>query len=177
MTVEHDIRRPTLGNSCAMAASAHEASFRIQRPFPANRATRIVALDQRAAGIVSRLAERGWSEGAHFLTFEGPLAANGHPATDGDATLRAVDGTESRLSVELDDADVAVMVATADDGADAASMVSRAAWSRGVMTAGLVVADGGAADQAVSALRPHAAVLVVTADEDDVPEMLTALRA
>jgi hypothetical protein len=45
------------------------------------------------------------------------------------------------------------------------------------MTAGLIL--GGAAEvaAAVSALRPYARNLMVTEDEDDIAEVLTALRA
>jgi hypothetical protein len=45
------------------------------------------------------------------------------------------------------------------------------------MTAGLVVRDGGSPDDAVRALRPFASVLVVSADELFIGDVLTALRA
>jgi hypothetical protein len=45
------------------------------------------------------------------------------------------------------------------------------------MTAGFVLGDGYEADDAVAALRPHTRVLLPTADESDVVEVLTALRA
>jgi len=45
------------------------------------------------------------------------------------------------------------------------------------MTAGLILGEGCEAGAAVSALRPHARVLMVTKDEHDVSEVLTALRA
>ena len=44
------------------------------------------------------------------------------------------------------------------------------------MTAGLVLGNGSEARDAVAALRPHARVLLPTADESDVLELLTALR-
>jgi hypothetical protein len=67
--------------------------------------------------------------------------------------LLAFDGSESWLSEELAGADVAVMVATANDGATLASSIGNACTLRGIMTAGLVRchnASGGAAQ------RPHA---------------------
>ena len=72
-----------------------------------------------------------------------------------------------------------VMVATADDGAEAASVIGEACTRRGIMTTGLVFVFGEGRDvaAAVSALRAHARVLLVSRDEDDVPEVLTALRA
>lgn len=168
--------RPTLLNSCARAATAAEARFRINYPIATRRASRVVALDQDAAAIVRRVAELPWS-GAHFLTYEAPTTVDGLDGVAIDATLRASDGSQALLSDELAGADVAVMVATNDDCAEAAAIIGQACGEHGIMTAGLVVDAGGAIDRAVSALRAHAMVLVVTADEDDVPEMLTALRA
>lgn len=171
---------PTLLSSCASAATAAEARFRIQRPITVTQSSRVIALDDGAAAIVGRVAELEW-RGAHFLTYEVPRADASDGQRDGqpaDASLRTVDGAEALLSDELDDADVAVMVATGDHGAQAASVIGLACAMRSIMTAGLVVARReDVVNQAVSALRPHATVLVVTSDEHDVPEMLTALRA
>jgi hypothetical protein len=69
------------------------------------------------------------------------------------------------------------LVATEDSGAPCAQAIGRACVERGVMTAGFVLGDGFEADDAVSALRPHARVLLPTAEESDVVEVLTALRA
>jgi hypothetical protein len=44
------------------------------------------------------------------------------------------------------------------------------------MTAGLVLGERGDEKKAVAALRPHARFILVTDDEQDVPEVLTALR-
>ncbi len=168
--------RPTLLNSCARATTAAEACYRINAPLDTIRASRIVALDQDAAGIIRRIVDLPWSDGVRFLLFEEPVSADDLDGLQTDATLRTVDGATSMLSDELTDADVAVMVATADAGARAALVIGQACFVRGIMTAGLVVAEGGMAEQALAALRPHAMVLVVTTDEDDVPEMLGALR-
>ncbi|HSK95807.1 MAG TPA: hypothetical protein VK891_04240 [Euzebyales bacterium] len=159
-----------------MAATAAEARFRIDAPDPTPQATRVVALDGGAAAMVRRAAERHWRS-AHFLTYEaGALIprADGQPP---DLVLHAADGSEVRLSAELAEADVSVMVATVDDGAQAASVIGEACWRRGIMTAGLVLGEGRDVAAAVSALRPHARVLLVSTDEDDVPEILAALRA
>ena len=167
-------RRPTLLHSCARAATAAEARFRVNYPNSTIRASRIIALDSEAASVVGRISGQRW-KGAHFLTYKEP--ASGADAPRSDAILRSSDGAETRLSDELDGADVAVMVATADRGAEAASIIGKACALRGIMTAGLVVGDGDGLDDAVNALRPYASVLVVSADEDYVPEMLGALRA
>ncbi len=166
-------RRPTLLHSCARAATAAEARFRVNYPNSTTRTSRIVALDNAAASLVSRISGQQW-KGAHFLTYK--EAIHGEDGLPLDAVLQSFDGTETRLSDELDGADVAVMIATPDREAEAAAIIGRACFSRGIMTAGLVLGDNGV-DDAVTALRPYAAVLVVAADEEFVPDMLEALRA
>jgi hypothetical protein len=162
-------------NSCARAATAAEARYRIDRPIRPSRAARVVALDQGAEAVVRIVAELPWSS-ARFFTCRLPGEAAGE-AGFADVLLRSVDGVESRLSDELTGTDVTVMVATEDTGAAAASAIGDACTLRGIMTAGLVLGHGGEARAAVAALRPYARVLMVTDDEADVSEVLTALRA
>jgi hypothetical protein len=69
------------------------------------------------------------------------------------------------------------MVATTAGSPTAADAIGRACARRGIMTAGLVLGDQLAVAHTLVALRPHAQVLLVTADEQDVAEVLTALRA
>jgi hypothetical protein len=135
-----------------MAATAAEARFRIDRPI-GGRAAVVVALDDEAGNVVDRVAERPWG-GARFF--------------------RATDG---RLPQELADADLAIMIATGDADADAASSIAHACAQRGIMTAGLILGEQLEVAGAVSALRPYARNLMVTDDEEDVAEVLTALRA
>jgi hypothetical protein len=182
-------RLPTLLNSCASAATAAEASFRIDYPETQHRAARVIALDERAAELVRRLATAHWS-GGHFLVFEaaagadGPDGSDGHanggaPAPVADATLRRADGTAVLLSSELADADSAVMIATAQASASAASVIGDACAARRIMSAGLVISGStgnGDVDDVVAALRPNAMVLVILKDHHDVPEILSALR-
>lgn len=173
-------RRPTLLNSCAMAATAAEAKFRISYPF-LPRDSRIIAVDAAAAPTVRRVAAREWAGNARFLSYE-RAASDGVPS---DAVLRAADGSETTLSEELADADVAVMVAGRDDSAtppadaaaDAVTVIGRACTERRIMTAGVVVSESGTrVDDAVLALRPYAMVLVAATEDDDLAELLTALR-
>jgi hypothetical protein len=160
-------------SSCARAATAQEARFRIDRPIAPSRAGRVVALDDRAAEVVARAAQLEWAN-ARFYVCEsvGADAAN--------MILRTIDGGPATLADELASASVVVMVATSDTGADCAYALGKACWERGVQTAGLVLGagtdEGTAASAAVAALRPHARVLLPTADELDVVELLTALR-
>ena len=170
--------RPILLNTCARAATAAEARFRINAPIRPSRATRVVALDEGAYLVVRRIAERPWA-GARFFTYRPPAPAPIGPGHGdvADIVLRSTDGSDSWLSAELDGADIAVMVATANDGARAASAIGDACTLRGIMTAGVVLADRGDTGAATAALRPHARVLIVTHDELDVSEVLAALRA
>ena len=145
--------RPILANSCALAATAEEARFRIDRPI-AGRAALVIALDDGAAAVVERVAELPW-QGARF--FRSP--------------------DELDLERELVDADVAIMVATADADGGSAETIARACAARGIMTSGLILGDRLDVGPAVSALRPYARNLMVTDDEEDVGAVLTALRA
>jgi hypothetical protein len=167
--------RPTLLNGCGLAATAAEARFRINGSSPPARATSIVALDQGAVAVVSRAAQQSW-QGARFFTYEpGSPGGNAEGGTP-DIVLRTPDGSRAPLSEALDGADMTVMVATAEDGAEAASAIGEICGRLGIMTTGLVFGRGHAAS-VVSVLRRHVRVLVVSGDEDDVPELLTALRA
>jgi len=164
-------------SSCARAATATEARFRINASLAPARAALIVALDQGAAGVVRRVAAHEWAT-ARFLVHEGdaPGAGSGIDPPNG-PLLRGMDGAPALLSEELTHADVVFMIASEDGGAACASVIGRACAARGVMTAGLVLGDGYESDGAVAALRPHARVLLLSADESDVAELLTALRA
>ena len=145
--------RPTLLNSCARAATAEEARFRIDRPI-GGRSTLVVALDDDAADVVDRVAERPWGAARFFRTPE--LAA---------------------ITDELADADLAIVVGTAGADGEAASALARACAERGIMLAGLILGERVDVAVAVSALRPYARNLMITGDEDDVAAVLTALRA
>jgi hypothetical protein len=170
--------RPTLLSSCARAATSAEARFRIDYPEGAVRSSRVIALDEGAAVFVRGLARRPW-RGGHFLVFDHLVTANGSGRDTADAVLRDPDGAGVLLSAELDQADVVVMIATAAASAEAASVIGDACALRFIMSAGLVVggAGGPGADRdVVTALRPNAMVLVILNDNDDIPEILTALR-
>ena len=160
--------RPTLLSSCALAATAAEASYRITAPEFARRSSRVIALDGESAGIVRELGGRSWG-GGHFLVFES--------AVPDDALLRRVGtGDTALLSEELEGADTVVMIASAGANAEAASIIGDAAAARGIMSAGLVLPDDAPVNKVVAALRPNAMVLVVLRNVADVPEILSALR-
>lgn len=176
--------KPILLNSCARAATAEEARFRLPILERSSwRSTRVIALDEAAAEAVRRIAAAPW-RGARFFT----VGAANTAAGGIDVELHGTGGAASRLSAELDDADLVVLIATAGDGAGdgaaaaAASAIGMACDLRGIMTAGLILDQartdaGGRGGSTASALRPHARVLLVTRDEQDVTEVLVALRA
>lgn len=164
--------RPILANSCALAATAAEARFRIDAKPQTPRATSVVALDDGAMVLVRELAGQEWNA-ARFLGLPG-----GAPAREyADLQLRTVDGDAVRLSDELARADFVMMIATEGGGAAAATTIGDACTLRGIMTAGLVVGTNGESGPALTALRPNARVLLVTGDEQDATELLAAVGA
>jgi hypothetical protein len=146
--------KPTLLHSCAWAATAREAAYRIDKKPAYVRTSRVFGLDPGAAAVVRELAALPWHDTRFLAAFD--------PAT---------------LDDELRDADFAMMIATADDGAAAASAIGRACARRGITTAGIVLGAGYTATEAVTALRPHARVLLVTEDRQDVVEILGEVGA
>ena len=169
----------TLGD-CARAASAAESRFRIQRPIASARSARIIALDDAAAGVLSRIADRPWANARFYLceAAEDPAAlrAAGPPGARRDTALREIGGPAFPLADELTGTDVVVVVATGSAGREYAAAIGRICAARSIMTAGVVLAAPGCPDDAVAALRPYARVLLPTADEGDLVELLAALR-
>lgn len=155
----------------ARAASASEARFRITAPIRPARNARVIALDPRAATVARRIAEGPWAA-VSFYTCE---VTSGNGGEDG-VLLRGLDGATSTLADALTGTDVVVVIATDDSGRTQAAAIGRSCGARAVMTAGLVLGDGFEAEDAVAALRPYARVLLLSADESDVFELLTALR-
>ena len=159
-------------SSCARAATAAEARYRIDAPVE-SRIARVVALDEPAAEVLRSVAGLEWAS-ARFFVCDTLGTAGGAP--EDELLLRGIDGTPAVLGRQLDGAHVVVMVATQDSGAGCAYAIGKACWERAIMTAGLVLGDGSQTHAAVAALRPHARVLLPTADESDLVELLTALR-
>jgi hypothetical protein len=177
----------TLSN-CARATSAAESRFRIQRPIAPARAARVIALDDAAAGVLSRIADRPWANARFYLceAAEDPAVLSaaraaaedlpGLPEAQRDTALREIGGPAFPLAGELTGTDVVVVVATGSAGRHHAAAIGRICAARSIMTAGVVLAAPGGPDDAVAALRPYARVLLPTADEGDLVELLAALR-
>ena len=167
--------RPILGSSCARATTAAEMRYRIDRPIRGRRGARIIGLDTGADAIVDRISHQQWGH-ARFFTLAGPVAVVGDGGSES-VMLRDADGAVSNLLAELEDADVVIMVATTASDAAAATIIGAACTVRGIMTAGLVIGERALVGATVAAVRPHARVLMVSGDERDVADVLTALRA
>jgi len=157
--------RPVLLNSCARATTAAEARFRIDVPISPSRATRVVALDEESVPALRRVAELPWHHARFYTVDEDGLE------------LTSTAGAQVSLVDELDGVDATVMVASSDRGAEAAATIGAACTVRGIMTAGLVLTTGESVSAALNALRPHARVLRVPAEEEDLAELLRAIRA
>ena len=85
-------------------------------------------------------------------------------------------GHTKNLVDEIDSADLVVMVATAGENAEAASIIGEACSLKRVMTTALVVAAPTVSDaalaQSLAQLRPWALMLVVASAEDYIADML-----
>ena len=163
----------------ARAASAAEARFRIDAPNSRRRAVKVIALDRESERIVERLARSSWA-GATFLT-----ATRGAPARGKRFSMTGwladLAGHTKNLVDEIDGADQVVMVATAGENLDAASIIGEACSLKRVTTTALILSPASTADAALSRslaqLRPWALMLVIASAEDYIADMLAALRA
>ena len=156
---------PAGPSSCAAAATAKEAAYRIDYPLAPARNTRVVALDDEAERIIRSAALLDWSH-ARFFSIADP----GEVLTELDAGSMPLDDV-------MTDTNTVVMVATSGENATAAAAIGGLARERGIMTAGLVVTPGALISDALFHLRPHARILLVPAEEDDLIELLRATRA
>jgi hypothetical protein len=144
-------------------------------PIAPARAARVIALGARAAAVARRVAGGPWAN-ASFYTCEVTRGAGGSDEPADEVLLYGPDGSAAALGDVLKSTDVVVVIATDDSGRASAAAIGRACSADAITTAGVVLGDGFEAEEAVAALRPHARVLLLSADESDVFELLTALR-
>jgi hypothetical protein len=163
----------------ARAASAAEARFRINEPNSRPRAVKIIALDRPSEGIVKRLAQSSWTN-ATFLTALASAPPRGEPFSI-QGWLSDLAGHTKDLVGEINNADQVVMIATAGEDAQAASLIGEACSMKRVMTTALVLGATSISDAALSRtlaqLRPWALMLVIVSAEEYIADMLAALRA
>lgn len=164
----------------ARASSAFEARFRIDAPNSRPRSIKVVALDRLSEGVVKRLAqEKNWGNASFLTALAGVPAAGGRFSVSG--WLGDLAGHTKDLLKEIDGADQVVMIATAGEPLEAASVIGEACSLRRIMTTALILSSSSTSDDALSRslaqLRPWSLMLVIATDEDYIADMLIALRA
>jgi hypothetical protein len=164
----------------AIMTSAEQTRFRVDYPNSRPRVSRIIALDDRSLSALMALKDRPWN-GARFLRYLRAEAVSKHlPTLAVDALLEDAEGRRTSLREEVAEADVIVMVATAGGAAqEAAEIIGNTCSVLGKLATGLVLKIAEDEDLAVTlrAMRPYAAMLVVSNAEDYIGDMLMALRA
>lgn len=165
----------------ARMTTAAAARFRINDPNSLPRAVKVIALDPTSEKVVQRLAKGSWQRASFFPSLQFDGAPPGGAGWSMKAWLRDLAGRTKGLVDEVASADLVVMVASAGTNAEAATVIAEACAARKVMTTGLIIDSQSKSDEELSrtlaSLRPHAAMLVIAADDDYIEAMLAALRA
>ena len=157
---------PVSVSACARAITAEEASYRIDYPLAYARSTRVIAFDESAAVFVRAIAQEPWGL-ARFYT-----------ASGSGEQLLTLEGETVDMKTEIDHSDSVVMVATNGIAAAAVAAVGAVARERAIMTAGLLFLDeGDLTGETLLAIRPHARILLVPAEHEDLYQLLVAIRA
>ena len=165
----------------ARMTTAEEAKFRISAPNSRPRAIKVIALDKRSEEVVKKLAKAKWNKASFFASvhFDSPPQAGADWSMK--AWLNDIAGRTIKMMDEINTADLVVMVATAGQKAEAASVIGEACAAKRVQTTAMILDRKTASDAALSDtllhLRPYASMLVVADDEDYIENMLIALRA
>ncbi|MGJ9372533.1 hypothetical protein [Nesterenkonia sp. CF4.4] len=157
---------PISVSACARAATAEEAAYRIDYPLAHARSTRVIAFDETAAVTVLSISQSPWGQAQFYTT------------SNSGEELITLSGERRPMVKEIEHSDSVIMVATNSVVSAAAAEVGLACRERSIMTAGLLLLDAGAlSGEALSALRPYARILLVPADEEDLFQLLKAIRA
>jgi hypothetical protein len=161
-------------------SSAAEARFRINAANSKPRHVKIIALDGRSESVVKELAQLHWGHASFFTA----SAFSGEPPGrkfSMQGWLADLAGRSKNLIDEVDTADLVVMVATAGEAPQAATLIGEACSLKRVNTTGLILGSAAASDEMLSAtlsrLRPWSLMLVIANDADYIRDMLIALRA
>jgi hypothetical protein len=165
----------------ARMTTAEEAKFRISAPNSKPRAIKVIALDKRSEEVVKHLAQGQWNKASFFASvhFDSPPQAGADWSMK--AWLNDIAGRTIKLMDEVNTADLVVMVASAGERAEAASVIGEACAAKRVQTTALILDRKSSSDDALSNtllhLRPYVSMLVVADDDDYIESMLVALRA
>src|SRR5688572_21989560 len=139
----------------ARMASAHEARFRVNYPNSVPRTIKVVALDEASKGLVDEVSRLEWNRASFFtsMTYEGSTPRAEDSSIK--AWLNDLAGHTRDLIAEIDDADFVVMVATAGQDAQGASVIGEACAARNVTTIGLIVQSAETPDDALARTLGH----------------------
>lgn len=164
----------------ARVTSAAEARFRINEPNSKPRHVKVIALDRASEVVVKHLARLRWNNASFFTA----SAFAGGPPEHGFSMpgwLSDLAGRTKDLINEVNSADLVVMVATAGENAQAATLIGEVCSLKRVNTTGLILGGASATDamlsKTLSRLRPWSLMLVIASGEDYIEDMLIALRA
>jgi hypothetical protein len=164
----------------ARMASGAEARFRIDAPNATPRRVKVIALDPGSAAVVASLARQPWNN-ASFFTASAFASTPPERGFSMQGWLADLTGRTRDLIDEIDNADLAVMVASAGQDAQAAALIGEACSLRRVGTTGLILSGPSVPDEVLSRtlaqLRPWSLMLVIAEGEDYIADMLRALRA
>jgi hypothetical protein len=147
--------------------------YRINRPIAGRKDVRVIALDGGARAIIERASPQSRAH-ARFLSVAEP---RGHAGERRWVSLLDTDGAVTSLAEETCRRRCGRHGLPHRWGCRCSNIISAASTVRAIMTAGIVVGEGAAASETVAVLRPHTRVLVVSAHEEDVSDLPSALRA
>src|SRR5262245_43174886 len=121
----------------ARMSSAAEARFRISDPNSKPRAVKVIALDAPSERVVKALAQMRWNSATFFIAsaFAG-AADNQRFSVQG--WLSDLAGRAKNLLDEVKTADLIVMIASAGENVQAASIIGEACSLQRVMTTALI---------------------------------------
>jgi hypothetical protein len=160
--------------------TAAQSRFRISDPNARPRIVKVIALDEASERVVGRLARSAWNQ-ASFLSASAFNALHRDNKFTMKGWLSDLAGRTKDLIDEIKTADLVVMIASAGENAQAASIIGEACSLRSITTTALIMGSASVSDEALShtlaQLRPWALMLVIAHNDDYVDDMLTALQA
>ena len=164
----------------ARMSSAAEARFRIDAPNSKPRHVKVIALDRASEAVVKELSGLRWNN-ATFFTASAFSRAPPEQEFSMPGWLADLAGRAKDLVDEVKSADLVVMVASAGEDAQAATLIGEACSLKRVNTTGLILGGAAASDEmlskTLSRLRPWSLMLVIASGSDYIEDMLIALRA
>jgi hypothetical protein len=165
-------------SECARFTTAAEARFRVDGPNSKPRSIPVIALDAGCERVLKALREGG--SGAAFFGVTSRVGAVA--ARDVRISLRDIGtGATKDLGEVLMSAQHVVIVVTAGEDAEMASIIGEGSTAFGVPATALVLGSDDVTEEAytktASRFRTWVAMLVIANADDYVLPMLSALRA